>query len=785
MIHSARSASAVAADLELAELVDRLTEQLAAGEAVDLDAITAEYPDHAARLRSLLPALRTLVEIGDNSVGNALRGVPAAAPLPLGEGGSRSESGEGLGTLGDFRLVREIGRGGMGIVYEAEQLSLRRRVALKILPLAGMLDERALTRFRNEAQAAAGLHHPHIVPIHGVGCERGVHYLAMQLIDGIALDRVLEELRIADCGLRNEADPTDPLSPWERAGVRVSDNPQSAIRNPKSPITAETLADNRLSTERTTNPSAYFRRVAALAAQAADALHYAHELGVIHRDVKPANLLVDRSGEVWITDFGLARIEGADNLTLTGDLLGTLRYMSPEQASGNRLGVDHRTDIYSLGATLYELLTLRPAITGDGREHLLHQILHDDPSPPRRLDRRIPADLETITLKALSKDPAGRYRTAGELAEDLRRFIEERPVQARRASPRERCARWMRRHKTVVRTAALTAVLVIIVSGALVWRERTVALGQRDTAVRHRQRSEQNLETTTGALMSIHYLLTSNRYRDRPELKEVRDRIASETLSLYTRFIDDENSDPLVRRDSAAAHLCLASVHFRSGDLNQSAAEFSRAATVWTRLADEDAADWLYRSEVGKAYDQLGQVYYTGGNIKAADAAFRSAREAYLHSIKLQPNHDANYGNLAFLMSARGDSSVFDASEAMRQATIGLECAKGDRTRPHAVAMLETYLGVAQYRNGQWRQAVETLESSLGRGNRRRAMALLFAAMAHHRAGSPAAAVSRFREGVLYMRERPHSELELGPFRAEAAALLGVPVEEESVRQAM
>jgi len=197
MNHTALSASAVAADQELAELVDRLTEQLAAGEAIDMDAIAIEHPQYADRLRALLPALKTLVDIGGREI-----------PLPLGEGGSRSEpgeglsklhthseSGEGLGTLGDFRLLREIGRGGMGIVYEAEQLSLRRRVAIKILPLAGILDERALTRFRNEAQAAAGLHHPHIVPIHGVGCERGVHYLAMQLIDGIALDRVIGDMR--------------------------------------------------------------------------------------------------------------------------------------------------------------------------------------------------------------------------------------------------------------------------------------------------------------------------------------------------------------------------------------------------------------------------------------------------------------------------------------------------------------------------------------------------------------------------------------------------------------
>jgi serine/threonine protein kinase len=238
--------------------------------------------------------------------------------------------------LGDFRIVREIGRGGMGIVYEAEQMSLGRRVALKVLPFAATMDPRHLQRFKNEAQAAAGLHHCNIVPVHYVGCEGGVHFFAMQLIEGPTLAAVLQQLR----------QPKGPEPP----GRNRSAGPEEPT-NPCSPTpTAETVA--ALTTEGPAQSPAYFREVARLAIQAAEALEHARQLGVVHRDVKPGNLLVDGRGNLWVTDFGLARLPNDPGLTLTGDLIGTLRYMSPEQALAKRVVIDHRTDVYSLGATI-------------------------------------------------------------------------------------------------------------------------------------------------------------------------------------------------------------------------------------------------------------------------------------------------------------------------------------------------------------------------------------------------------------------------------------------------
>jgi serine/threonine protein kinase len=184
----------------------------------------------------------------------------------------------------------------------------------------------------------------------------------------------------------------------------------------------------------------YFRRVAELGIQAARALDHAHALGIVHRDVKPANLLVDGSGKLWVTDFGLAHIQSDARLTMTGDLVGTLRYMSPEQALAKRIVVDHRTDVYSLGATLYELLTLEPAFSGSDRQELLRQIAFEEPKAPRRINKAIPAELETIVQKAMEKNPADRYATAKELADDLRRFLVDEPIRARPANMVGDCA---------------------------------------------------------------------------------------------------------------------------------------------------------------------------------------------------------------------------------------------------------------------------------------------------------------------------------------------------------
>ncbi len=395
----------------LENLIEECTNRLQAGEAIDVDELARRHPHYAERLRRLLPSLEMMAEVGRTSIRSPHVEFPTTVPPNPPQSGPFE--------LGDFHVHQVIGRGGMGIVYEAIQISLNRRVALKILPFAAALDPHHLRRFQTEAQAAAQLHHANIVPVFSVGCERGVHFYAMQLIEGRTLAAIIQE--------RRELSELAPGSP------------------------------------RPSSDREYVRRIARLGIQAAEALDHAHRQGIIHRDIKPANLLVDLQGNLWITDFGLARFLNETGLTLTGDLIGTLRYMSPEQALGKRLVLDHRTDIYSLGSTLYELLTLHTVVEGRDRQEVLRRIAQDEPIPPRRIDPAISSDLETILLKALSREPEDRYATARELADDLRRFLQQRPIKARRQNLLERASKSARRHQTA--TAAMVVALGACVVG--------------------------------------------------------------------------------------------------------------------------------------------------------------------------------------------------------------------------------------------------------------------------------------------------------------------------------
>jgi hypothetical protein len=287
-----------------------------------------------------------------------------------------------------------------------------------------------------------------------VGHERGVHYYAMQFIDGQSLEAVLVTLRSKQNPVAAPAArPNHNGSAIVVPAVAVSE--RATVRDAVGQ--ASTLPEHPQGRDA-------FRRIAELGVQAAEALEHAHQLGVVHRDIKPANLLLDSRGKLWVTDFGLAQVQNDARLTLTGDLVGTLRYMSPEQALAQRGVMDQRTDVYSLGATLYELLTLQPAFAGQDRQELLRHIAFEEPARPRRSNRAIPAELDTIVLKAMEKNPQDRYATARDLADDLRRWLDDRPIQARRPTWRQRGVKWVRRHQAVVLTASVAVVLALVAS---------------------------------------------------------------------------------------------------------------------------------------------------------------------------------------------------------------------------------------------------------------------------------------------------------------------------------
>ena len=363
--------------------------------------------------------------------------------------------------IGDFRLERRLGSGGMSVVYQAVQVSLNRRVALKVLPMNLSGGASAVERFHREARAAARLHHPNIITIHAEGAESSICYFAMEMVDGQGLDQVIAELR--ETRLPEVAQPAAATAEdaEARADVGTDDGSQvpCVLRDCKS-------------------ESQYFNTVARLISEVADALNYAHAEGIIHRDVKPSNLMLSRDGRLILLDFGIARICAERAVTLTGSFLGTPRYMSPEQISGGRDKVDHHSDIYSLGVTLYELLTLEPLFDGDTQQQVIGQILSREPRPPRHVNQHIPIDLETICCKAIDKDASRRYPSAGEFADDLRRYLEGRVISAKPAGTTERVVKFVRR-RTV--TVALTAGVVVATAFAIgiTWRHFTVHWAQQ------------------------------------------------------------------------------------------------------------------------------------------------------------------------------------------------------------------------------------------------------------------------------------------------------------------
>jgi WD40 repeat protein/serine/threonine protein kinase/tetratricopeptide (TPR) repeat protein len=521
--------------------VEALAEEFVAryrrGERPTLAEYAARYPALADDIRDLFPALLLMENI---------RPEPGEGTGPY-ESGPALAAGKKMERLGDYRILREVGRGGMGIVYEAEQESLGRHVALKVLPAHSLLDPRRLQRFQREARAVARLHHTNIVPVYGVGEHDGLHYYVMQFIQGQGLDEVLTELRRlrkarkapndgrepadlsedwkrGQAGEASAADvahalltgqfapapsPSDPAAPPEENGERSAARPAPstvADGSGGSGVAAVHLPGQAEHSALSESGRHYWQSVARIGVQVADALAYAHSQRTLHRDIKPSNLLLDTHGTVWVTDFGLAKLADSDDLTESGDIVGTVRYMAPERFTGH---ADARSDLYGLGLTLYELLTLAPAFRASDRNNLIDQVQHEEPTPPRKLNPDAPLDLETVVLKAIAKDPAHRYQTPPEMADDLKRFLEDKPIQARRASPAERLWRWCRRNPLV---ACLTAaVAVLLLAGAVGGAAAAVHFGRaaleeerlKDAADQARARAEAKAEESRQGLVRL------------------------------------------------------------------------------------------------------------------------------------------------------------------------------------------------------------------------------------------------------------------------------------------
>lgn len=670
----------------LTELLDEYICSLEQGQPLSHEELAAREPELAGVLKTYLDSLDFLQDA-------------AAGFTPTGESLEfcRPEELDGK-QLGDFTIRREIGRGGMGIVYEAWQNSLDRRVALKMLPFAALLDSKQIARFRNEAQAAAQLHHPHIVPVFAVGSQRGVHYYAMQLIDGRSLDDIILSLRGAD-----------------GAKALAADNAKPAIA------------------KYSVSEPGFFRAAAKLGVQAAEALHAAHEFGIIHRDIKPSNLLVDDDGELWVTDFGLARCRTEANLTRTGDFVGTMRYMSPEQTKARSEMVDFRTDIYSLGVTLYELVTLKHAVRGEDPADIVRQLDTGHPYRPRIHNPSIPADLENVIQKAMAKSRDERYATARELADDLQRFLDGKPTIAKSPTALEIVSKWIQRHRRVASIAVAILALASIgltVSTVLLrnaQKQTEQALAKANENYRQ-YRSQLGVSKSNLAVLQFQNGDTAAaEHSFQQAIRLLRDALA-------------ENPKDTESRSSLAAALTNACVVYEKTNPELALQCYQEASALQQQLVDAAPEKLEFRTSLALTCNNLGSFYRRRQKFDAAVSAFRQSIKILENAcrlvdgvensgehIELRRDLAVSFHNLGMTYRDRGD--LDDARKSLQQAVNSLEesGASNDHQRATAqdlssLAAMYNNLGMVledlhDYRGaaGMFRSAVRHQSSAIER----------------------------------------------------------------------
>jgi tetratricopeptide (TPR) repeat protein len=563
--------------------------------------------------------------------------------------------------------------------------------------------------------------------------------------------------------------------------------------------------------------------VAWVGVQVAEALAYAHRQGILHRDVKPANLLLDAQGTVWVTDFGLAKEEGSGALTGAGDVVGTLRYLAPERFDGCSCP---RSDIYSLGATLYELLTLRPAFDEPDRARLVERVTRGRLPRPRQLDGRIPRDLETIVLKALAREPADRYPTADALAEDLRRFLLDRTIQARRAGLLERAWRWCRRNRTV---AVLLAAALVLAAGLgvlalLLWdrqQQTAAALGE---AERRRLIAEENFRRACALVHDaplrhqIAWLETQGRSQARQENEE-------KVLALFQDLVTEPGPDPGDRLLAAEVHSELADIYLSLERRAEAAQEYQKAIGLlrplvaefpgeagfrdslarclgrlgWSRLdparptdGEEEYAQAIalyeglrqefrdvpwYRVQLGLCWMDVGELRRRNGRFSQAEEAFRRALTLHQQVFAEFPRATQQLGplakthnDLAWVLAIRPDRQPQDAAEALKHAQEAAALAPGYHDYVHT-------LGVAHCRLGHWKEALAAIEKSRelnGGPGPPDSWDRFFEAMAYSGLGDKDNARRCYDEGVRWMEQHLPDHPDLRRFRDEAAHMLGI-----------
>ena len=641
-------------------LADEFARRIRAGETPSIDEYATKFPEHAGEIRAVLPAIAKIEKASRHQLSKS-GSMPANQVVDL-----------NLEKIGDFQIIRQIGLGGMGIVYEALQVSLQRKVALKVISPVISNSPKQLARFKREAATAASLHHTNIVPVFGSGEEDGIHYYAMQLIDGIPLHEAVRNLRQTQSfdfestastffsDTLNKA--ASSLSPAEAS---AENRPIAAVQVPRTQrdLSAPTVENVQESSEDsvgshssafnggTEKQKAIYRsRVCECIADIADALNYAHEQGVLHRDIKPSNLLMDQNGTVWVTDFGLAKFDDHDGITRTGDIVGTLRYMSPEQFSGDG---DARSDVCSLGLTLFEMLVLQPAYSETRSAPLMKLKTELDPPSPRKYDPHIPKDLETIVLKACAADPKHRYQTAGDFRDDLLRFIEGRSITARRASLLEQSWRWSKRNPLIASLASLSVLLLVAVAVvAVIGNQMTkTALNEKEIEF---ERAEQSKIEAQNALA---------------QAREQK-RLADANFSVAIRAFEEimENISRRGIPNGIAVEVEQEEVRsFETSLTNSDVEVLETLLAFFEEFAEQNKTDLTYQS--AQAYRRVAEIQQSLGRLVEAEQTFEQAINSFKSlGENILPAEDNNLvqmrilNEVAYCANRRGEFEMAEKS---------------------------------------------------------------------------------------------------------------------------
>lgn len=644
-------------DEAVVQLAEDFVARYRRGEAPSLKEYVERFPEMATEIESLVDALLFMEKLGSKQSGK-----------------NKASEDQPPEFLGEYRILGELGRGGMGVVYEAMQSSLNRKVAIKVLPSSSTQQPLMKERFLREARTAAGLHHSHIVPVHGVGEQNGACYFVMQLIDGISCDRILHQLR------QMRTQPATTMQAQQDISTRIST---------RKPTGETSKSHSRLLKQSQEwlawSPSQRCREVARLGAAMAEALAYAHEQQVVHRDIKPGNILIDDHQQPWLNDFGLARpMEGSD-LTASGQVVGTLRYLPPERFEGESTATG---DIYSLGITLYELMTLQHPFTGNDHARVIRQIHQEIPAPLTTVIPEIPRDLNTIIMKCLAKRPEDRYQQASTLAADLRAVLADQPISARPLRWWEKTGRWMRRNPAI---ASLTTLLfAVLVTGmiAVTWlwlesewhreeadKQRINVALERDAVREQRDVAKANLVDAVDAVDQFYNRVSDSALFDKPGMEVVRKQLLQDGINYYRSFLLRHANDPSLLREIAKAYSSFGSLQFQTETREAAAASLRKSGELYKQLIASAPSNKL-RLELVKNNIVLYYACEFLGKFKdCRDVLDESQNE--LDLLKPGMEHDPKYlvmQAMLFHVRAKLSSKLKQGENALQQYTQALTC---------------------------------------------------------------------------------------------------------------